>query len=387
MSTEMNSRITNLEISGIRRFSNQLQYYPDALNLTIGQPDFKAPLAVKEAAVQAILTDQTGYSSNAGLLELRKVAAAFFKEKYQCNYDAETEVMVTNGASQALDAVLRTIIMPGDELIVPAPMYAGYVPVMESMGAKVVYLDTTDTQFQPSVERLKSLMTSKTKAILFNYPTNPTGAIISHEVMDELVDYLKTQDVYVISDEIYSENSFDHVHRSFGAYPELKEQLFLIHGLSKSHAMTGYRIGFVMGHERLIAQTLKVSAFNILCAAVPSQYAAIAALTVCKNAPDEMNESYKQRRDYVYERLIRMGLSVHKPAGAFYIFPSIQQFGLSSEDFATRLMKEGGVGVVPGSAFSHIGEGYVRITYAYSMETLIEAMNRMERFIQKLKAI
>lgn len=385
MALDMNSRITNLEISGIRRFANQLANYPEALNLTIGQPDFHAPEAVKEAAAQAILQDRTGYSSNAGLLELREVIAAFFKEKYQCSYNPKTEVMVTNGASQALDAVLRTILLPGDELIVPAPMYAGYVPVIESVGAKVVYLDTTDTHFQPSLERLKACVTPKTKAILFNYPTNPTGATLSHDVMDEIVDYLKDQQLYIISDEIYSENTFDHAHRSFGSYPEIKDRLFLIHGLSKSHAMTGYRIGFIMGHEHLLQQTLKVSAFNILCAAVPSQYGAIAALTIAKDAPEVMNVSYRQRRDYVYERLIKMGIEVQKPEGAFYIFPSIQQFGMTSEEFATRLMIEGGVGVVPGSAFSKLGEGYVRITYAYAMETLVEAMNRMEQFIQTLK--
>lgn len=384
MALDMNQRITNLQISGIRRFANQLVNYPEALNLTIGQPDFHAPEAVKQAAVQAILQDKTGYSNNAGLLELREVVAQFFHEKYQCSYNPKTEVLVTNGASQALDTVLRTILLPGDEIIVPAPMYAGYVPVIESIGAKVVYLDTTDTDFQPSIDRLKSCITPNTKAILFNYPTNPTGATLSHNVMDKLVDFLKDQKLYIISDEIYSENSFDHDHRSFGAYPEIKDRLFLIHGLSKSHAMTGYRIGFIMGHERLIEQALKVSAFNILCAAVPSQYGAIAALTTAKDAPEMMNASYRTRRDYVYKRLSDMGIVVQKPTGAFYIFPSIQQFHLSSEEFATRLMIEGGVGVVPGSAFSKWGEGYVRITYAYAMETLIEAMNRMEKFIQTL---
>ncbi|GEK35186.1 aminotransferase class I/II-fold pyridoxal phosphate-dependent enzyme [Kurthia sibirica] len=384
MSLQMNQRITDLGISGIRVFSNKLVNYPDALNLTIGQPDFAAPQAVKEAAAQSILNDQTGYSSNAGLLELREAVATFFEDKYQCHYNPQTEIMVTNGASQALDAVLRTILLPGDELIIPAPMYAGYVPVIDSLGAKAVYLDTTDTQFQPSVERLKELITPNTKAVMFNYPTNPTGAIIAHDVMDEIVEFLKDQDVYIISDEIYSENTFEHEHRSFGYYPEIKDRLFLIHGLSKSHAMTGYRIGFLMGHERLIAHTVKVSAFNILCASVPSQYGAIAALTVAKDTPADMNKDYIDRRDYVYGRLIEMGFDVQKPQGAFYIFPSITKFGMTSEEFATRLMEEGGVGVVPGSAFSKIGEGYIRITYAYAMDTLIVAMDRMATFLKKI---
>lgn len=383
MSLEMNPRVENLKISGIRSFANKLVNYPDALNLTIGQPDFSAPEAVKQAAAKAILEDRTGYSSNAGLLELRQAAASFFKDKYDCHFDPETEIMITNGASQALDAVLRTILLPGDEFIIPAPMYAGYVPVINSVGAKAVYLDTTDTHFQPSVERLKGLITPKTKAVMFNYPTNPTGAVIAHEVMDEIVAFLKDKDIYIISDEIYSENSFGHEHKSFGSYPEIKDRLFLIHGLSKSHAMTGYRIGFLMGDKRLIEQTVKVSAFNILCASVPSQYGAIAALNDCRDTPNEMNESYIKRRDYVYNRLVDMGIDVQLPEGAFYIFPSIKKFGMTSEEFATKLMAAG-VGVVPGSAFSEIGEGYLRITYAYAMETLVEAMNRLEAFVKSL---
>ncbi|MBQ0140058.1 MAG: aminotransferase class I/II-fold pyridoxal phosphate-dependent enzyme [Kurthia sp.] len=384
MSLEMNPRITDLKISGIRTFANKLVNYPDALNLTIGQPDFPAPDKVKLAAIKAIAEDKAGYSSNAGLLELRQAAADFFRDKYDCHYNPETEIMITNGASQALDAVLRTILLPGDEFIIPAPMYAGYVPVIQSVGAKAVYLDTTDTHFQPSVERLKELLTPNTKAIMFNYPTNPTGAVIAHEVMDEIVEFLKDKDIYIISDEIYSENSFGHEHKSFGSYPEIKDRLFLIHGLSKSHAMTGYRIGFLMGDARLIAQTVKVSAFNILCASVPSQYAAIAALTECRDTPDVMNASYMKRRDYVYGRLVDMGIDVQKPEGAFYIFPSIKKFGMTSEEFATRLMAEGGVGVVPGSAFSEVGEGYLRITYAYAMETLVLAMDRLEGFVKSL---
>lgn len=384
MSLEMNTRITDLTISGIRVFANKLVDYPEALNLTIGQPDFSAPEAVKKAAAQAILEDRTGYSGNAGLLELRQAAASFFKDKYDCRYDPETEIIVTNGASQALDAVLRTILLPGDEFIIPAPMYAGYVPVIRSIGAKAVFLDTTDTNFQPSIERLKALVTPNTKAIMFNYPTNPTGALIDHDVMDEIVAFLKDKDLYIISDEIYSENSFGQEHKSFGSYPEIKDRLFLIHGLSKSHAMTGYRIGFLMGHQRLIEQAVKVSAFNILCASVPSQHGAIAALTECRDTPKDMNKSYIERRDYVYNRLVNMGVDVQKPEGAFYIFPSIKKYGMTSEQFATRLMAEGGVGVVPGSAFSQLGEGYLRITYAYAMETLELAMDRMEAFIKSL---
>ncbi len=386
MSLSMNPKMDQLGLPGIRKFSNQLVNYPDAINLTIGQPDFPTPASVKQAGIRAIENNLTTYSANPGLIELRKAVAAFFAEKYNCHYKPEDEILVTNGATQAIDSVFRTILAPGDEIILPAPIYSGYEPVITYCGAKVVYLDTTDTDFQPSAERLAKLITPKTKAVLFNFPSNPTGATISHEQMDALANVLKDEDLYIISDEIYSENTFVGEHRSFGSYAELKDRLFLIHGLSKSHSMTGWRIGFLMADARLIAEVAKIHSFNAICAALPSQYAAIEALTNCKDTPQEMNISYIKRRDYVYDRLVKMGIEVKKPNGAFYIFPSIKKFGLTSEQFAIRLMqrKEGGVGVIPGSVFTPYGEGYLRITYAYSDEELKEGMDRLEAFIKTL---
>ena len=386
MALSMNPQMEQLGLPGIRKFSNQLVKYPDAINLTIGQPDFPTPASVKQAGIRAIEENLTTYSANPGLIELRKAVAAFFAEKYNCNYKPEDEILVTNGATQAIDSVFRTILAPGDEIILPAPIYSGYEPVITYCGAKVVYLDTTDTDFQPSAERLAKLITPKTKAVLFNFPSNPTGATISHEQMDALANVLKDENLYIISDEIYSENTFVGEHRSFGSYAELKDRLFLIHGLSKSHSMTGWRIGFLMADARLIAEVAKIHSFNAICAALPSQYAAIEALTNCKDTPQEMNKSYIKRRDYVYNRLVKMGIEVNKPTGAFYIFPSIKKFGLTSEQFAIRLMqrKEGGVGVIPGSVFTPYGEGYLRITYAYSDEELKEGMDRLEAFIQTL---
>lgn len=383
MSLTLNKEASELRISGIREFSNQLVDFPNALNLTIGQPDFPTPEAVKQAGIRAIEENKTSYSPNAGLLELRQVVAAYFKERYNCDYNAN-EVLVTNGATQAIDAVLRTIIEPGDEIILSAPMYAGYVPMINYAKATPVFLDITETNFEPDIEALKALITPKTKAVMFNFPSNPTGATVSVERMNELVDFLVEQDIYVISDEIYSEITFEGEYRSFGSYPALKDKLFLISGLSKSHSMTGWRIGFILAPEALTDVTVKVNAFNILCAAVPSQYAAIEALTGSKDAPVAMAASYKERRDYVYDRLVKMGLEVHKPNGAFYIFPSIKQFGMTSHAFATRLLREGEVCVVPGSVFA--AEGYLRITYAYAYETLVEAMDRMEAFVEKLRA-
>ena len=386
MSLSINERAKNLIVPGIRQFSNQLVNYPDAVNLTIGQPDFPTPDTVKAAGIAAIEKNLTGYSHNAGLLELRKAINSFFTDTYGFSYNPETEIVVTNGASEAIDSVFRTILEEGDEVILPAPLYSAYEPIIALCGAKVVYLDTSDTQFQPSAERLASLITDKTKAVLFNFPSNPTGVTILPAQMDALADVLAKKEIYIITDEIYSENTFVGEHISFASYPILRDKLFLLHGLSKSHSMTGWRIGFVLGPEALMQHVLKVHLYNTVCASLPGQYAAIEALTNNRHVPAEMNKEYMARRDFVYDRLISMGLDVVKPNGAFYIFPSIKEFGLSSFDFATRLLKEGGVACVPGSAFSEYGEGFLRISYAYAMPLLVKGMDRMESFIMKLRS-
>jgi len=385
MPLTINERITQIAVSGIRQFSNQLVNYPDAVNLTIGQPDFPTPESVKQAGIHAITNNLTGYSHNAGLIELRQSVSRFFNEKYHFSYNAETEIIITIGASEAIDAVFRTILEEGDEVILPAPCYTGYAPIITMCGATVKYLDTSDTGFQPSPERLRGLITEKTKAVLFNFPSNPTGVTIDHQQMDELAAVLKEQEIFILSDEIYSENTFVGEHRSFAAYPELRDRLFVIHGLSKSHSMTGWRIGFLLGPEELMLHCIKIHQYNSVCAPLPSQYAAIEALGNSRNVPAEMNKEYIVRRDYVYGRLIAMGLDVVKPNGAFYIFPSIKEFGLTSFSFATHLLKSGGVAAVPGSAFSEYGEGYIRISYAYAMPILVKGMDRMESFITTLR--
>ena len=385
MSLRINPRAKALKVPGTRQFSNQLVNYPDAINLTIGQPDFPTPQSVKEAGIHAINNNLTGYSHNAGILNLRESINTFFSDKYGFSYDPINEIIVTNGASEAIDSVFRTILEEGDEVILPAPIYTGYVPVIEFCGAKVVYLDTTETNFQPSAEKLAELITDKTKAVLFNYPSNPTGVVLTKETMDQLVEVLVNKDIYVITDEIYSENTFSGDHLSFASYQQIREKLFYIHGLSKSHSMTGYRIGFLMGPAETMQHVLKVHLYNAICANLPAQYAALEAVTNAKGTPEEMNVEYIKRRDFVYKRLVEIGLPVEKPNGAFYIFPSIVAFGLNSFDFATKLLKEGGVAVVPGSAFTQYGEGYIRISYAYGMPVLVEGMDRLEKFVQNLK--
>ncbi|WP_084244304.1 aminotransferase class I/II-fold pyridoxal phosphate-dependent enzyme [Planomicrobium okeanokoites] len=385
MTLSLNPRAEALVISGIRQFFNQLVDYPDAINLTIGQPDFPTPEAVKRAGMEAIAANKTSYSHNAGLIELRQEVAAFFGDTYGLSYNPQMEIIITNGASEGLDSLLRTIIEEGDEVIIPAPCYTGYVPLIELNGGKAVLLDTSDTALVPDPERLEAAITNKTKAVLFNFPSNPTGVSLNKEETDALVEVLKKHEIFIISDEIYSENVFEGQHFSFACYDDIKDRTFLVHGLSKSHSMTGWRMGFLLGPQEYLQHVLKVHQYNTVCASLPSQHAAIEALRNNRFVPDEMNDAYKTRRDYVYGKLIEMGFDVVKPTGAFYIFPSIEKFGLTSFEFATRLLKEGGVAAVPGSAFTTYGEGFLRISYAYAMPTLEQAMERMADWLKTVQ--
>lgn len=383
MINRINKSITELEVPGIRIFSNKVSHYNDGINLTIGEPDFPTPERVKLAGIEAIQQNKTGYSHNAGLLELRESVSSFFQDRYDFHYDPHTEIVITSGASEGIDSILRTILTENDEVIMPAPIYSGYEPIIHLNGAKPIYVDTTKTNFLPCPTEIEKVITPNTKAIILNYPSNPTGMTLTKALADQLVALFAKHEIFVISDEIYSENTFTEQHISFATYPEIREKLFLVHGLSKSHAMTGWRIGFVLGPEILMEHVLKVHIYNSICASLPGQYAGIEALRTSRNTPKEMNRAYIERRDFVYDRLVEMGLEVTKPRGAFYIFPSIKKTGLSSWDFATKLLEEAHVAVVPGSAFTHFGEGFIRISYANSMENLIEAMNRLEQFLQK----
>lgn len=384
MLNKINSRILDLEVPGIRLFSNQVVQYDDGINLTIGEPDFPTPEKVKQAGINAITNNLTGYSHNAGLLELRESVSRFFEEKYGFYYNPKNEIVITTGASEGIDSVLRTILQEGDEVILPAPIYSGYEPIIHLNGSKVVYLDTSETNFLPDPTKLENLITEKTKAIILNYPSNPTGVTIGKELMNQLVSVLKKHNIFVISDEIYSENSFNSNHLSFAAYPELREKLFLLHGLSKSHAMTGWRIGYVLGPKDIMQHVLKVHLYNSICASLPSQHAAIEALTSSRNTPDTMNKAYIERRDYVQNRLESIGLSFTQPTGAFYIFPSIKSTNITSLEFAMKLLNDEHVAVVPGSGFTSFGEGYIRISYANSMKNLEIGMDRLERFVNSI---
>ncbi|MGJ9384382.1 aminotransferase class I/II-fold pyridoxal phosphate-dependent enzyme [Salipaludibacillus sp. CF4.18] len=381
MGRSLNSRVLNIESSGIRKVYNQLIYYPDAINLTVGQPDFSTPEHIKDAAVSSIMANENGYSVNSGLLSLRQEIQSYFEDRYNLFYRAEDEITVTIGASEALDITFRTILEEGDEVILFAPVYSGYMPLIKLNGATPVLIDTSSNHFKPSLDQLKIAVTNKTKAIVFNYPSNPTGVTLTGEEIKVLTDWIQTQDLYVISDEIYSENTYNHKHVSFASMEGMRDKTVVINGLSKSHSMTGWRIGYTLAPAFLTKQLEKIHLFTVVCAPITSQYAAIQALKYGRSDAEPMNVEYKKRRDLVYNRLIEMGLETEKPEASFYIFPKVPAAFKDSFTFTMRLLKEGRVAVVPGDSFSSFGEGFFRISYAASIEQLEEALNRIERFL------
>ncbi|MBZ9519252.1 aminotransferase A [Bacillus safensis] len=381
----LNPRVKDIEISGIRTFSNLVSSYEDVVSLTIGQPDFYTPHHVKTAAKAAIDENFTSYTHNAGFLELRQAIQHYIKKKVNLDYDAESEIIVTTGASQAIDAAFRTILTEGDEVILPGPVYPGYEPIIRMCGAMPVHIDTTNAGFKLNAKLIEDALTEKTKCVVLPYPSNPTGVTLSEEELKEIAQLLEGKDIFILSDEIYSELTFDRPHHSIASF--LKEQTIVINGLSKSHSMTGWRIGFLFASAPIAKHVLKVHQYNVSCASAVSQKAALEAVT---NGVDDaliMREQYKKRLDYVYDRLISMGLPVIKPSGAFYIFPSIESFGMSSFDFCMELLESTSLAVVPGSAFSPLGEGYVRLSYAYSLETLKEGLDRLEQFVLEKRSI
>ena len=373
MKLTLNSNSKFLRAPSIRQFSSRIKNIDDCVNLTIGQPDY----------INAISEDKTSYSHNKGLTETRQAISQYFKRRYGFFY-SEEEIIVTNGASEALDTSLRSIIEPGDEILIPGPIYAGYIPLVETLGGKPIYIDTTHSDFKVTPELIETYFTNQTKAILLNYPTNPTGVILERSEVEALVHYLKTKEIFIISDEIYAENTFTGTHTSFAEYEEIRDQLLLIGGLSKSHSATGIRIGFLIGPEYLIEKLTFMHAYNCICANVPAQIACITALNEGLEAPKYMNEAYIERRDYLKAKLLSLGFELEaQPEGAFYIFPSIKRFTNNDFDFCVNVLEEAHVAMVPGSSFTDIGKGYIRISYAYEMNVLKEGMRRLELYLKE----
>lgn len=381
--TRFNTRATNLEVPGTRKFSNQVKQYDDGVDLTLGQSGFETPEYIREAMIEAINQNKLRYTHNRGLIELREAISQYNRKRFNVTYDAETEIIVTNGGAEAIDSVLRTILEDGDEVIIPCPTYLAYEPITKLQGAKTVLVDTTKTNFVLTKEALVDAITPKTKAIIFNYPTNPTGMIPSLEQMKELVDVLKETDIFILTDEIYSDNVYGGEFHSFMEFSEVRNQLFVINGLSKSHAITGGRIGYILAPPLATEHVTKVHLYNSVCVATPSQYGATAAFTDATGPVilSKMNEAYKERRDFVYKRLKEMGLSVESPKGAFYIFPDISEYNNDSFEFATELLEAEHLAVVPGKTFSIYGEGHIRLSFACTMEELVDGCKRLERFL------
>ncbi|SHF13304.1 aminotransferase A [Caloramator proteoclasticus] len=384
MENLLNKDVRSIEISGIRKFYNMVSKYDNVISLTIGQPDFNTPNHIKEAAKLALENNKTIYTHNAGIIELRRAISNFVQKKYNLYYNPDDEIIVTCGASEGIFIALKTILDIGDEVLIPAPCYPGYEPVVKLCGAKVKYIDTSNTNFKLTKKLLEDNIGSSTKCIIIPYPSNPTGQCLNLDELNEIADFIKDKDIFILSDEIYSELVYEERHNSIAALNNLKDKTIVINGLSKSHSMTGFRIGYTLSPSYITKHMIKVHQYLNTCATSISQYAALEALTNGIDDSITMKNEYKKRRDYVYDRLIKMGFDVVRPKGTFYIFPNIKKYSNNSFNFALSLLENEKVAVVPGSAFSQYGEGHIRISFAYSMEELKLGLDRIEKFISTL---
>lgn len=387
MNEFLSEKVKALKPSGIRKFFDIVKEIPGAISLGVGEPDFKTPYHIREAGIQALQAGKTFYTSNSGLMELRKAVSDFTKRRTGLTYDPASEIMLTVGGSEAIDVALRTIINPGDEVIYIQPSYVSYLPcILLADGVPVPIELKAENRFRLTREELEAAITPKTKALILSFPNNPTGAIMEKEDLEAIVDVIKEHHILVISDEIYSELTYGKEHVSIASLPGMKEYSIVINGFSKGFAMTGWRLGYALGNKEILKQMIKIHQYAIMCAPTVSQYAAIEAMYNGDQDVIYMRESYNQRRRFLYHELQRLGLPCFLPEGAFYMFPDIREFGMTSEDFALDLLKEEKVAVVPGSAFGDCGEGFIRISYAYSIEELKEALLRIERYLNRKRS-
>lgn len=385
MRNVLSKKIVDIEPSGIRKFFDVVSEMPGAISLGVGEPDFDTPYVVREEGIYALEQGKTYYTANAGLKELREEISLYLKRKYNLDYESDKEIVVTVGGSEGIDLALRCMINPGDEVLIPQPCFVSYAPCAIMADATPVYINLkAENEFKLTKEELTASITDKTKILILAYPSNPTGAIMTKEELEELVPIIIEHDLYVISDEIYSELTYDNKHCSIASLPGMKERTIVINGFSKSFAMTGWRLGYVCGPKNIMEQILKLHQFAIMCAPTNSQFAAVEALRSCDDDVDKMVEAYNQRRRFLIHELKEMGIECFEPYGAFYIFPSIKKFGMSSEEFANRLLKEQKLAVIPGTAFGACGEGFVRISYAYSIENLKIGLDRIKKFIESI---
>lgn len=385
MRNPLSDRITGIPSSGIRKFFDIVSDMKDAISLGVGEPDFDTPWHIREEGIYSLEKGRTFYTSNAGLKELKTEICSYLSRRFEVTYDPDHEVMVTVGGSEAIDIALRAMLDPGDEVLIPQPSYVSYVPctILANGVPVIIDLEAKD-QFKLTKEKLLEKLTPKTKVLILPFPNNPTGAVMNADELKEIAEIILEKDLFVISDEIYAELTYGGEHTTIAAFPGMKDRTVLINGFSKAYAMTGWRLGYAAAPRLILEQMLKIHQFAIMCAPTTSQYAAVAALRDGDKDVAVMRESYDQRRRYLMHAFQEMGLECFEPNGAFYTFPSIKRFGMTSDEFATRLLMEEKVAVVPGTAFGDCGEGYLRISYAYSLKSLKEALSRMERFIKKL---
>ncbi|MBR2187266.1 MAG: aminotransferase class I/II-fold pyridoxal phosphate-dependent enzyme [Lachnospiraceae bacterium] len=387
MTDPIAKRVTELKPSGIRKFFDIVNEMKDAISLGVGEPDFDTPWHIRDEGIYSLEKGRTFYTSNSGLKELRSEISRYVEASQGVRYDPLSEILVTVGGSEAIDLACRALLNPGDEVIIPEPSYVSYVPCAVMAGGKAVTLDLKEeNEFRLQPEELEKAITDRTKILVLPYPNNPTGAIMEKEDLERIADLIIKNDIYLISDEIYSELSYKEKHVSIISLPGMRERTIYINGFSKAYAMTGWRLGYACGPSLILKEMTKLHQFCIMCAPTTSQYAAIEALRYGQRDVDEMREAYNGRRRFLMNEFKEMGLKCFEPYGAFYVFPCIKEFGMSSEDFCTELLRRKKVAVVPGTAFGECGEGFVRISYAYSIDNLKVALGRIREFIEELKA-
>jgi aminotransferase len=376
--------IVDIKPSGIRKFFDVVKTIDGAISLGVGEPDFDTPWHIRDEGIYSLEKGRTFYTSNSGLMELKEEVCNYLKRKHNLDYDPASQVLVTVGGSEAIDLAFRAMINPGDEVLIPQPSYVSYEPCAILAGAKPVIIELKEeNEFRLTAEEILEHVTDRTKILVLPFPNNPTGAIMERKDLESIAEVIKEKDIFVLSDEIYSELTYTDKHVSITEIPGMYERTILINGFSKAYAMTGWRLGYACGPKEILEQMTKIHQYAIMCAPTTSQYAAVEAL---KNGDEDvamMREQYNQRRRYLLNEFREMGLPCFEPFGAFYIFPSIKRFGMSSDEFATKLLQEEKLAVVPGTAFGDCGEGFIRISYAYSLEDLKKAVERLKRFISR----
>lgn len=381
----MSERITDIPFSGIRKFFDIAAEMKDVISLGVGEPDFDTPWHIRDEGIYSLEKGRTAYTSNAGLKELKIEIAKYLQRRFQVSYDYNKEMMITVGGSEAIDMAMRAMLDPGDEVLVPQPSYVSYVPCAVLANGKPVIINLKEeNDFRLTAEELEAAITPRTKILVLPFPNNPTGAIMERKDLEAVAQVVIEHDLYVISDEIYAELTYLDSHVTIASLPGMRERTVLINGFSKAYSMTGWRLGYACAPEDILEQMLKIHQYAIMCAPTTSQYAAVEAVRNGDADVEAMRDEYNGRRRYLVKRLREMGLTCFEPYGAFYAFPCIRKFGMTSDEFATRMLQEEKVVVVPGTAFGECGEGFLRISYAYSLHKLKEALDRMEGFIEKL---